>query len=541
MQNKIKSLLILLIIFNICVRIPYTPHEVGMDSFFTHWMAKSIINEKRPAWLLHPTSLMGLYPFSETSLAPYLLAILSVTTSLDVETIIYIVSLSISIYGLFFVFILTREISKNDLTAFYASFFFSLSPIFVNFTYWTMSARNLFMVLLPLFFFLTIRAWTQKRIEYLLLTLIVLITIFFTHQMYFLLPVLVIAPFISSIIYFHINKKLSYTFRKFIALMLVVMFFLLFFMQFTRIAIFGGQQFTYLSGRFFTAGTVEDYNQGKANKGIILLNMIIDYISRYGLMSMVIPVGFVIWLEKIKTNRINQGEFFIFTSIVFGGLIVISRAYGTLSYLPAFSIISAYGFQKIGEKIPEKNSSIAVASFLLVSILFLFCMNFNNIMNIKSLGNKAWMSEPEYASIKYLNKVDGVIIADGNGFRRRISSIAYKPVFPFITFSAGPDTLSYGITKKDDFEYIFRIRYSTGMDHFWRREPKFVIPNEHGQLQHNEIDSGIVKKIMEKYGLSYLVQNRDITQNNELPFYKSVEYSRDRIYDNSMIEVYSLD
>ena len=65
----------MLILLNIAVRIPVTPHEIGDDTFFIHWMAQSILEEKPAMWLVHPASVFGLYPYSYHSFVPFLLSI----------------------------------------------------------------------------------------------------------------------------------------------------------------------------------------------------------------------------------------------------------------------------------------------------------------------------------------------------------------------------------------------------------------------------------------------------------------------------------
>ena len=109
--QKTYTILLLLILLNIAVRIPVTPHEIGCDSFFIHWMAQSILEEGTALWLIHPASVFGLYPFSYPSFVPFLLATISNIMGLEIETIILIIS---SIFSCFMIYRWHSEITEDQ-------------------------------------------------------------------------------------------------------------------------------------------------------------------------------------------------------------------------------------------------------------------------------------------------------------------------------------------------------------------------------------------------------------------------------------------
>lgn len=165
--KKAYTILLLLILLNITVRIPVTPHEIGCDSFFIHWMAQSILEEGTALWLVHQASVFGLYPYSYPSFVPFLLATFSNIMGLEIETIILMTSLSFGATGVLFAYLLGKEFSGNELVAYSTAFCFSLSPIFIEFTSWTTSTRALFVLLLPLILFLLLRYERTRDNRYL--------------------------------------------------------------------------------------------------------------------------------------------------------------------------------------------------------------------------------------------------------------------------------------------------------------------------------------------------------------------------------------
>ena len=65
---------ICLILLNVIMRIPLTPHEIGHDSFMIHFIADSLSKYGHAKWWLHPLSIVGLYPFSTASALPFYLS-----------------------------------------------------------------------------------------------------------------------------------------------------------------------------------------------------------------------------------------------------------------------------------------------------------------------------------------------------------------------------------------------------------------------------------------------------------------------------------
>src|SRR3990170_5455428 len=92
---------ICLILLNVIMRIPITPHEIGYDSFLIHFIADSISTYGHAKWWIHPLSIVGLYPFSYASALPFYLSGVSQSLSLEMEQTIWVVLLSLGILSSF--------------------------------------------------------------------------------------------------------------------------------------------------------------------------------------------------------------------------------------------------------------------------------------------------------------------------------------------------------------------------------------------------------------------------------------------------------
>ena len=144
------SCLIVLTVFNLLLRYPQFPHEVGIDSFFVHTLSVAIVSDGFARWILNPFSFFGWYPLSYPSAGPFLLSSASVVGDIDVETSIFVVSMLLGPVGILSSFMMAREFRESDLFALGAASLYGLAPRFLAFTLWSASTRSLFMSLLPI-------------------------------------------------------------------------------------------------------------------------------------------------------------------------------------------------------------------------------------------------------------------------------------------------------------------------------------------------------------------------------------------------------
>ncbi|MBA7517774.1 hypothetical protein ES705_09828 [subsurface metagenome] len=122
---------------------------VGNDAFNVIWMAKSMNEGWYDAWTLKFASNFGLFPFSfyPIGVVFFLSILLKIGFSIDIT--VYIFSLFFMVIGIIGSYLVGNLIFENNSKMKYGYvLFFSLSPIFLDFTYWTCSVRGPFLAIL---------------------------------------------------------------------------------------------------------------------------------------------------------------------------------------------------------------------------------------------------------------------------------------------------------------------------------------------------------------------------------------------------------
>lgn len=541
--KKTYIILLLLILLNIAVRIPVTPHGVGNDSFFIHWMAQSIIEEGTALWLVHPASVFGLYPYSYPSFIPFLLATFSNIMGLSIESIILMTSISFGVIGVLFAYMLGKEFSGNELVAYLTAFCFSLSPIFIDFTSWTASTRALFVLLLPLILFLVLRYERTKDNRFLFLTLLFLLVEASVHRMFLLIVLFLIPAYIFTKLFFRFREKRAVQIiDKKLCWLILIVFFVFFLLQFSNFDFFRANQYTYRTGFFFTAGSVEDWMHGTLNKPILFLNMCIDYVSNSSILFFFLPITLVLWLSKIKKREYKFEELFFVMSLLLGSFFLMNGYYVAMFYLPIFSLLSGIGMVKSIDFLKNKKvGNYLFVSILIISLIFSCFMIYHWRSNIAE-EQKVWMEDNTFHAAKFIeqNSILGDSVMTSNALlRRRIIANSYVPIFPLY----GPQLLVYDYINNDKLNAKFHIAPSPNTKYFWVTDTPMHTKGDWGRLIGLNIDSPKAGLIISQYNLRYVIENKKSDCISKYPhwiFYKDLHESKDKIYDNELEFIFFL-
>ena len=187
-----------LIILNVFLRIPLTPHEIGHDSFMIHFTADSISKFGYAKWWLHPLSIIGLYPYSVASALYFYLSGMSQIMSMDMEHTIWVVLSILGVFSSFTAYLMAGAIKDDKLFKFITATIYSTSPGILVYTTWSASGRGLFLVLLPLFIYFLIKS--RFSIKYGIFTIILWILLLATHNLFYLTGPIILGFWISLII-----------------------------------------------------------------------------------------------------------------------------------------------------------------------------------------------------------------------------------------------------------------------------------------------------------------------------------------------------
>ncbi|RZD34434.1 MAG: hypothetical protein CXT75_09715, partial [Methanobacteriota archaeon] len=201
-----KSSLVLLALLTLLLRYPITPSPTGTDSFYYISMAQAILSNGQIFWAENILSFYGLFPGTTPLGAPILATTICSVTGLSIYQYIFVHSITLSLISTFGFFMLTGEFTENYRSRWFAALCFSFAPRFLTFSMWRISLRFTFIALLPFFIWLLLRLSNSKygrhpsRIIFLLVSLMIVLPSL--HRMALLLPGMLLAFFISSILYY---------------------------------------------------------------------------------------------------------------------------------------------------------------------------------------------------------------------------------------------------------------------------------------------------------------------------------------------------
>ena len=118
-SNKTKiELFTLLTILNIILRIQVVPNEIGVDSFLVHMLANSISEFGYAKWVLHPTSFLGMYAYSEVSAVPFFISGICQSTGIEMRWVIFHYGILIGLLSMFTAYIMAGAIIDDDIFKF---------------------------------------------------------------------------------------------------------------------------------------------------------------------------------------------------------------------------------------------------------------------------------------------------------------------------------------------------------------------------------------------------------------------------------------
>src|SRR5881409_563252 len=194
------ALLGVLLVVSLLLRYPRSEHEVGVDSFFVHVLAQSIVADGRAEWILNPFSFFGWYPLSYPSAGPILLAASADVVGVDVEGSILLVAMLLGPIGILGAFLMAREFRDEPVFALSVAFLYGMAPRFLSFTMWSASTRSLFMALLPTFMWLLLAYYRRRSIAQFAVLALAFTLLTATHRLSVLLSIVFVSFLAASIV-----------------------------------------------------------------------------------------------------------------------------------------------------------------------------------------------------------------------------------------------------------------------------------------------------------------------------------------------------
>ena len=531
----------------ILLRYPKISHHYGFDAYFIHGMANSISLNKFAAWIVHPASVYGFYPLSYPTGIPYVLAAISKCTGLSIEGSILLLSILFGLLGSYGTFMMVGEINDSFLIKFFSAFTFSLAPVLLRFTYWTMSTRAPFVVFLPILLFFLLRILIKRyKIKYVILAIILLFSMPAMHHFALLLPIILVAFFVTVLI----SHLISYAKKKLIkekeistviSPILLTLFGVLFFLEINEFSNYSPK--LDLFKNYFIHGN-EAY--------VIFLNLCIFYGLHYGAIIVFSAIGFSLLI--LKNNR-NPSELFIIILLLFFISFLIDNTYLAFFVMPLIIPFIAYGLYEVFKNI-ESRKFVSMAIFITILLLSTTFTHLAQSRHLeerfhKDSGLKRWMVDETYNTALYLKSIekDGASITNDYQLHRRMWAISGVPIMPFdnvehFLFDGSIDEklkierLSITEVYLEHYDVIWQVDWEK--TNFTKKEPYWVI-----NYNCNEVKSNL-----SKYNLNYAVENNHLKGKygnslryfdlSDSGFFKSIPDKKFKIYDNGFEVIWYL-
>ena len=498
----------LLLILNIILRFQVVPHEIFPDSVLIHIMVNSLNEYGYARWILHPLSLFGNYPGSECSALQFLLSSIFQCTNLDMESVIFLYCIFIGCFSIFTAYIMAGEIFDNEIFKLLTAFCLSTSPAILAYTTWTIPLRGLFIVFVPLLFYIMIKCPESKK--YVLLFLPLLLLLFMTHHLsYFLIPSILI--FIVLLILYKIYALKPIKAYKVIPIIPI------------GCAIFA-YSIPVLTGKFLETGS--------------RYAPIADSYVRYVGIPIIFSIGGLFYL--IFKERKTFGEWFLLLSLALIIMFIYIETYMKW-YMPLLLIpFAALGiFNLINTRSVKKIAPKILTIILITSLCFSAYYQFIHFIpdpNKRTL-NERFLEESTYQGGLWMRYyLNGSSISNDRFFGNRIFAISERAyvLVPHLTINQ-----IYGFNKINISEFK---RNPITSEEFWFEG--YTGP-EIAERTWDNINQMYIS--YQNFGIKYFVENTrtngDVLWHHGMYPSKLLHYAyeeKDNVYNNGKIRIWKL-
>jgi hypothetical protein len=427
------SILACMMLLSLVLRYPRTPHELGVDSFFIHNLATSIVKDGNAEWILSPLSLFGWYPLSYPSGGPILVATFADLSGQPIEGGILLLSMGFGALGVPMAFAMARDFRDDDLFCLAVAFTYAYAPRYLAFTLWSASMRSLFMVLLPLFIWAVLRTYRDPRLINFALVATVFLVLAVTHRLAILMAIVLVA-FLATILLQVALKTLRLRFPRVILASP--------FRRATPYLTLGA--FAGAAGvMIFGTDVLNQYSTGELFSGFSvqteLLNFGVSLARSVGLGLLFAFVGvFVMVRSRNKTLR----EPFLLLAFIGLTPTLFLRVYTGFYILPFIAIFAGLAILGLSRVQRRKVRRVAIGAFFAASLVFSTGVLQYEIDHVTS------MPTTTYTTALYAmpcTSRETVVANDGLlGIRfAAISSCNYLPVGGAGTTFQSPELLAY--------------------------------------------------------------------------------------------------
>lgn len=444
-KRATESILAALVVANLLLRFPRTPHEMGVDSFVFHGLTQTLIDFGHARWILTPLSYFGLYPLSHPSGPLFLLGSVSVMGGIQIEGSILVTDWIVSILGALGGFLLGWEFRRDSRFALLVATFFSLSPRFVGALMWEVPTRTMFTAMIPLLLFALIRLHRNPNSKHLALLGAVLLTQLAAHRLTVLMLLVILAYILTLLLVTTVRLlKVRYS-----AVMLSPK------LQRATLPMVAGAFFVSLVSITVYAGVLESYSTGRLGSGSAaseqLLNLGISLTRSVGVLLPIAVVGAVALMRQ-RNKGIGEPMFLIVLLVMMPTLSL--RQYTGFYIIAFFAVFMAAGMLALVRVLGARRmvavltaSAILLGGFASTAVIVEFDTELESSMTSETYTGATWS----------LHQVQGTTISNGGLSGSRFFAItggAYLPVGGATTGFQSPELLVFGFLNRSRLRIV---------------------------------------------------------------------------------------
>lgn len=357
-RRTILFLLGVCILMSLLLRYPLVEHErYQTDSYFIHYLSQTIATDGRAAWLIHPLSYLGYFPFSYPSGIPFVIAELSAMTGISVEVSILTFNMITGLLFCLSVFALAREFVSRPSVVILVTFLSILGARFVDTSYWDGSARAPLVALMTLFLFILFRMFSSRRRELVVAGGVVAFGCFATHHMAVLVVLFGLA-YVMTVVHtqYLIPRAISKKRRMSVAYYVTLT---------VALAAFSWGMFDVLSSQMVRGFQETSIFSIDMTYLSILVNMAIVYTNQIGFI-MVLAVAGIAFM--FKGHRMSTKNLFPLAVLIAFVPLLGNPLYISMVIAPYVAILGARFLSCLPAKIGTRASSLVLVLLLASSI-----------------------------------------------------------------------------------------------------------------------------------------------------------------------------
>jgi len=357
------SMILLLASISVLIRIPITPHEMGVDSFIFMSISTSIT---QTGFIFDSLSLVTFFGLVEESYPSGIFTISATVCSvsgLSIQEYAYIHPILFSLFGLFSFWMLLGEFHISFHSRWLSSLSYTLVPAYLYLSSWSLESRYLFSVFLPIFIWIMLKLKNQSihknTNKYVLFFLSIWLLLPIIHHMGILTSFIVLLFLLSTFNYRLQENSISK--EKIGKYSLLFLFSLsLFILSLSSIGFLPFSVSSNYFHRFLLEGD---------SILITLINVLFYYLLNFGPLLFLSLLGIFYIFRK---NNISEEEYLLIYLLLFCVILSLDRTYIPFVICLFLSILVAFGSEFSFKNFNHTSSSVKLSFCMLVSLSLSF-------------------------------------------------------------------------------------------------------------------------------------------------------------------------